>query len=161
MFTDLGYCIGINGLLDHCFIQKDELLIYLSKLAVFSCSLKTQENIEVMCSIDERWLLIETDCPWCEIKPSHAGHNLVKSRVPCIKKEAWRGEMAVKGLFHRQLITSFVHFFSHCQMCLFKIGRNEPAALVQVMEIVAAARNQDFYLLANTIRHNTMKLFKF
>ena len=100
-----------------------------------SCSLKTEANIEAMCSIDERWLLIETDCPWCEVKASHAGHKLIKSRMPCIKKETWRGELAVKG-------------------------RNEPAALVQVMEIVASARNRDIYELADVIRRNTFRLFK-
>ena len=55
--------------------------------------------------------------------------------MPCIKKEAWRGELAVKG-------------------------RNEPAALIQVMEIVAAARNRDIYELADVIRRNTFRLFK-
>ena len=31
-----------------------------------------------MARIPEDRLMIETYCPWCDIRPSHAGHKLVK-----------------------------------------------------------------------------------
>jgi hypothetical protein len=45
------------------------------------------------------------DCPWCEVKASHAGHKFIKTRMPAAKKENWNEDILVKG-------------------------RNEPAAIV-------------------------------
>ncbi|KAK3387516.1 endodeoxyribonuclease-like protein [Podospora didyma] len=47
---DLGLFIGING-----------------------CSFKTAENCEVVKEIELPRLMLETDGPWCEVRPSHEG----------------------------------------------------------------------------------------
>ncbi|KAK4205759.1 putative deoxyribonuclease [Triangularia verruculosa] len=47
---DLGLYIGING-----------------------CSFKTLENCEVVREIDLSKMMLETDGPWCEVRPSHEG----------------------------------------------------------------------------------------
>lgn len=52
---DLGFFIGING-----------------------CSLKTEENLELVKSLPLKYLILETDGPWCEIRPSHASSKYLK-----------------------------------------------------------------------------------
>ena len=47
---DLGLYIGVNG-----------------------CSFKTAENCEVVKEIELSRLMLETDGPWCEVRPSHEG----------------------------------------------------------------------------------------
>jgi len=107
----LGFHIGING-----------------------CSLKTEENLKVVAGIPADRLMLETDCPWCEVRPSHAGHKFVKTRAEAVDKKKWREGVAVKG-------------------------RNEPHNMRQVLEIVAAVRQEDQQELARTVAENTMGVF--
>lgn len=78
------------------------------------CSLKTEENIKVAAAVPEDRLMIETDCPWCEIRPSHAGRAHVKTVHEARDKKKHSGDAMVKG-------------------------RNEPCNLVQVLEVLAGA----------------------
>lgn len=110
----LGFYIGING-----------------------CSLKTQENLNVMAGIPTDRLMIETDCPWCEVRPSHAGHKFIntgKEKAPAVDKKKWKEGATVKG-------------------------RNEPHNIQQVLDIIAAVRQEDPHVLAKQIYDNTNKLF--
>ena len=56
--------------------------------------------------------MIETDCPWCEIRPSHASRAHVKTILPAKDKKKHDEDFLVKG-------------------------RNEPCNLVQVLEALA------------------------
>ena len=42
-------------------------------IGINGCSLRTQDNLEVIAMVPLDRLLLETDSPWCEIRPSHAG----------------------------------------------------------------------------------------
>jgi TatD DNase family protein len=93
--VELGFDIGING-----------------------CSLKTEENLEVVKEVPLERIQIETDGPWCEIRPSHASAKFLKDAPPlpkAVKKERWTAETMVKG-------------------------RNEPCAISQVAYVVAAVK---------------------
>ncbi len=73
----MGFGIGVNG-----------------------CSMKTAENVEVVRQIPLHRLQIETDGPWCEMRPSHASaaHKVGAPALPrSVKKERWEKGAMVKG----------------------------------------------------------------
>lgn len=107
---ELGLSIGING-----------------------CSLKKEQNLDVARLIPSDRLLIETDCPWCEVKQSHAGFRHVRTTFQK-SKDASDPRKPVKN-------------------------RNEPAQIIQVLEILASVRQEDIDILAEQIYDNTIKLF--
>jgi TatD DNase family protein len=93
--VELGFDVGING-----------------------CSLKTEENLAVVKEVPLERIQIETDGPWCEMRPSHASSKYLKDAPPlpkAVKKEKWNAECMVKG-------------------------RNEPCAITQVAWAVAGIK---------------------
>ncbi|GMG13620.1 unnamed protein product [Aspergillus oryzae var. brunneus] len=87
-------------------------------VGVNGCSLKTEENLEVVKALPLERLQIETDGPWCEIRPSHASSKYLEGAptLPkAVKKEKWQ-----KG-------------------CMVK-GRNEPIAIAHVAHVIAMVK---------------------
>ncbi|CAK9833956.1 Deoxyribonuclease TATDN1 [Anthophora retusa] len=103
-------------------------------IGINGCSLKTEENLFAVTTIPLDRLMIETDCPWCEIRPSHASAKDVITTFPSIKKENWQPDRMVKG-------------------------RNEPCTIVQILEVLARIRDEEEEYLCNQIYKNTMKVF--
>ncbi|ESU35103.1 Putative DNase, TatD family protein [Giardia duodenalis] len=106
----LGFDIGING-----------------------CSLKTADNLSVVRNIPLSRIHLETDCPWCEIKPTHASY----SHLSRLTKEHFR-----------QVVKS-CNYDKKCGDCAlqcpcFVKGRTEPAHINAVAEVLAAITTHPF-----------------
>ncbi|KAK9238215.1 hypothetical protein V1525DRAFT_401865 [Lipomyces kononenkoae] len=115
----LGFSIGVNG-----------------------CSLKTEENLEVVKAIPLDKIMLETDAPWCEIRPSHASSKFLKANnehdelPPSVKKEKF-----VMGTMVR--------------------GRCEPCTISQVASVVAALKGVTLEDLCETAWKNCVTMFGF
>ena len=115
-FIDLGYYIGING-----------------------CSLKTEENIQVVKELPLSSILLETDCPYCEIKSTHSSMKYLTDLTKfdsTLKKNDKKFELGkmVKG-------------------------RNEPNHIIQVAEVIANVKGIPLEQVATTCYENSMKLY--
>lgn len=112
--VELGFDIGVNG-----------------------CSLKTEENLAVVKEIPLERLQVETDGPWCEIRPSHASAQYLKDApvVPkAVKKEKWRKGLMVKG-------------------------RNEPATIPLVVHVIAKVKDISAEAVCEAAWTNSTKMF--
>ncbi|XP_039954723.1 putative deoxyribonuclease TATDN1 [Bactrocera tryoni] len=99
------------------------------------CSLKTLDNLEVVKELPNECIMLETDCPWCGIRPSHAGSKFVKTKFAAVKKkEKWTAETLVDG-------------------------RCEPCQISQVLEVIAGVKECDVSKLAEIYYDNTLELF--
>jgi len=110
----LGFDIGVNG-----------------------CSLKTEENLAVVKEIPLERLQIETDGPWCEIRPSHASSQHLKDgpSIPkAVKKEKWQKGLMVKG-------------------------RNEPATIPLVAHVIAKVKGITIEEVCDAAWKNSITMF--
>jgi len=110
-FIDLGLYIGLNG-----------------------CSLKTEDNLSVVRDLPLDRILLETDCPYCEIKATHAGHGYVRTTFPKKAEKKHEAGKLVKG-------------------------RNEPCQIVQVAEVIAGVKGIPVEEVARACYRNSMDLY--
>jgi len=112
-FIDMGYYIGLNG-----------------------CSLKTQQNLDTIQLLPLSKILLETDCPYCEIKASHAGYQYIQTSFQSQKK--------VEKKFERGKLVK---------------GRNEPCQIIQIAEVIAGVKSIPVEDVIEKCYENSMKLY--
>lgn len=111
--NDLDLYIGLNG-----------------------CSLKTPENLEVVKTIPIDRILLETDCPWCDVRATHAGFDHVKTKFPTKNEKKFETGSCVKG-------------------------RYEPCHIVQVAEVIAGVKGISVEDLTDVCLKNSYDFFQF
>jgi TatD DNase family protein len=100
------------------------------------CSLKTEENLEVVKQIPFDRIMLETDCPYCDIRNSHASSKYVKTQFPKLAKEKYK-----------------------CSCEKMNKDRNEPCTMIQVVEVISQLLNVSEEELMTTAWNNTLKMF--
>ena len=122
----------------------EELLALHDKvyIGVNGCSLKTEENVEVVKSIPLDRMLLETDAPWCGVKQTHFGTKYVPAETdriravfgPPLKPKKWQKGALIKD-------------------------RCEPCHIVTVCQIVAGCKGTTCEDVAAACYRNSRALF--
>lgn len=128
-------CGGVVHSFDGSASEARQLIDFGLYIGLNGCSLKTPERLQTVAQLPADRLMLETDCPWCSIRPSHAGAKLVQTQFATVKrKEKWTADQLIDG-------------------------RAEPSQIRQVLEVVAAVQQRDAGELAQQAYENTMRVF--
>jgi TatD DNase family protein len=114
-YLTLGLDIGING-----------------------CSLKTDENLNVVKQIPLNRMHLETDSPWCSIKRTHASFRFTKDADSNVKKEKYHPEEGSTVLVN---------------------GRCEPRNILQVAQVIAGIKQISLDEVIDACSMNSINLF--
>ncbi|CAG7818948.1 unnamed protein product, partial [Allacma fusca] len=89
--------------------------------------------LEVIKEIPNDKLLLETDAPWCGMRPSHAGSKYIQTKFEAAKK-TWSETTMYKQ-------------------------RNEPQTILNILEVVAGLKSMDAGALGAQVYENSVNLF--
>lgn len=116
---DLNLYIGING-----------------------CSLKTADNLDVVSRIPLERIMLETDAPWCDVRPTHASFPIAEGQEALPFEN---GDPVKKA--EKFVMGSLVK------------ARNEPCHIVKVLKVVAALKGVSPEECIEQVYQNTCKIF--
>jgi TatD DNase family protein len=91
------------------------------RVGLNGCSVRSAENLAVSALVPPDRLLLESDAPWCDMRPTHASHVHVRTAWPSKRADRYRPH-AEEG---ETLALTMVK------------GRNEPCGVRRVLEAVA------------------------
>ena len=109
-------------------------------------------------------LLLETDAPWCEIRPTHASAKYVSTTFDykvAKKPDKWTQGCIVKGR-NEPCFIKYVYLVTDCtQKWGFRYSTMSylHTHCSQVLEAVAGIKEMDKNEVADTVYKNTTKLF--
>lgn len=134
---DLGLYIGING-----------------------CSFKTAENCNVVREVHLDRLMLETDGPWCEVRPSHEGYKHLIEKdangtAPEDKPKPKKNQKKESEIFER---FKTVKKEKWEEGAMIK-GRNEPCNIERIAKIVAGIKDVSVEEVCEAAWRNTVKVF--
>lgn len=121
-------------------------------VSVNGVSFRTREGIAASTLVPADRLLLETDAPWCDIRPTHPSHALLqaaRARLLAQADDADAPDLAPIPTCRRDRFR---------EGCAVK-GRNEPATIPDVLLVAAEARHEDPTVLAQQAYNNTISMF--
>ncbi|KAF7932899.1 uncharacterized protein EAE98_004198 [Botrytis deweyae] len=135
--------------------EMEELVALGFDIGVNGCSLKTEENLEVVKAIPMERLQIETDGPWCEIRPSHASSKWLKGFEEGKEGEGMsEGEKSIEGGKGWKSVKKE----KWVDGVMIK-GRNEPCMIGRVAWVVAGVKGVNVKELREAAWKNSCKMF--
>lgn len=111
------------------FIHDSDLYIGLN-----GCSLRSEASLGVVKGLPLDRILLETDCPYCEVRPTHPGYRCIQTLFDARPEMKFQRGKCVKS-------------------------RQEPCHIIQVAEVVAAFRGMPLEDLADACYQNTIQCF--
>jgi len=124
-------------------------------IGVNGCSLKTEENVDVVKAIPLDRMLLETDAPWCNVKNTHFGNKYLLPPSSG-KEEAKVGENTKNRI--QALFGPPVKPKKWQKGAMIK-DRCEPCQIASVCEIVAGCKDAAYERVAETCYQNSRNLF--
>lgn len=128
-------------------------------IGVNGCSLRAAESIEVVRQIPLERLQIETDGPWCEMRPTHASAVYLKDDWKS-DNEAAQDDVVAMRILEKGGEFKWVKKEKWKEGALVK-GRNEPCMIGRVAVAIARIKGVTAEEVAEAAYHNTVKMFRF
>jgi len=110
----------------------DDLYLY---IGLNGCSLRTDESLAVVKELPLDKILLETDCPYCEVRKTHPGYQYIQTHFEAKAEKKFERGLTVKS-------------------------RIEPCHIVQVAEVIAGCKGLLLKEVADACFDNTFRLYQ-
>lgn len=173
--TAVGGPVGVVHSFDGSVEEMDELLGLGLYIGLNGCSLKTEENLQVARAVPLDRLMLETDAPWCELRPSHASATVLDpfrakfapAKLPQKQKGKEPAATAPSAPAPSEEERAMYEAYFPAQVKKDKWvpgssvkSRNEPSAIGQVALVIAGLKGVPVDEVAQQATHNARQVFR-